>query len=187
MDLVPRVSSVRRDAPLVGAAPVAALGLVAALAACDRAAPPAPPLAKVLVVPGKPMESLLYIKVAGKPDIAGSSDPCFRGDAARHSPEDLLVSSLSTCHMLWYLHLCAVNGICVVEYQDDAEGTLQEAKDGSGAFVNVLLKPTVTITESSSQTRAQELHVDAHRFCFIAKSVNFPVECAATIIAMGPK
>jgi|SRR5882724_5296257 len=127
------------------------------------------------------------IKVEGKPEIAGSSDPSFRGDATRYSPEDFLVSSLSTCHMLWYLHLCAVNGVSVVDYQDDAEGIMEEANDGSGAFVRVLLKPRVTIAEGSSQTRALELHADVHRFCFIAKSVNFPVECTATIAVTDQK
>src|SRR4051812_4317414 len=72
------------------------------------------------------------ISAEGKPEIAGSSDPKFRGDPSRYSPEDLLVSSLSTCHMLWYLHLCAVNGICVVGYEDNAEGFMDEGNDGSG-------------------------------------------------------
>ena len=127
------------------------------------------------------------IQVEGKPEIFGSSDPSFRGDRARYSPEDLLVSSLSSCHMLWYLHLCAVNGVNVVDYRDNAEGFMNEANDGSGVFVRVLLQPTITITENSSRARALELHADAHRFCFIAKSVNFPVECAATIVVVDAK
>ncbi len=58
----------------------------------------------------------------GKPVIAGSSDPAFRGDATRYNPEELLVAALSACHMLWYLHLCAESGIVVTEYVDEARG-----------------------------------------------------------------
>src|SRR2546430_81639 len=126
------------------------------------------------------------INVEGKPDILASSDPSFRGDATRYNPEDLFVSSLSTCHMLWYLHLCAVNGIAVTDYHDDAEGYMDESSDGSGAFVRVLLRPKVTIAEGGDRARARELHASAHRFCFIAKSVNFPVECEATISVTDP-
>ncbi|PYU05870.1 MAG: hypothetical protein DMG34_07280 [Acidobacteria bacterium] len=49
----------------------------------------------------------------GKPEIQGSSDPSFRGDATCYNPEDLLVASLAACHMLWYLHLCSVNRVSV--------------------------------------------------------------------------
>jgi organic hydroperoxide reductase OsmC/OhrA len=120
------------------------------------------------------------IAACGKPEIAGSSDPAFRGDAGRYNPEELLVASLSSCHMLWYLHLCARNGIIVVEYADDAAGTMQEGADGSGEFTVVELRPAVTIARGDPR-RALELHGDAHRFCFIARSVNFPVEVKAKI------
>ena len=121
------------------------------------------------------------ITCAGKPPISGSSDPAFRGDPARHSPEDLLVASLSACHMLWYLHLCAVNQITVVEYFDDAFGVLSETDDGSGTFVKVVLKPRVKLA-TGDPAKARELHHEAHRLCFIARSVNFPVECEPTIV-----
>src|SRR5687767_9164490 len=71
---------------------------------------------------------------AGKPTLSCSSDPSFRGDKSRHNPEELLVAALSGCHMLQYLHLCAVNGIVVTEYIDNASGTMEENKDGSGQF-----------------------------------------------------
>src|SRR5208337_3980000 len=85
------------------------------------------------------------IRAPGKPIIPGSSDPAFRGDLARYNPEDLLVASLSACHMLWYLHLCAANGVVVMEYEDAAQGTMVEKADGSGAFVEVTLRPAVKI------------------------------------------
>lgn len=111
-----------------------------------------------------------------KAPIEGSSDPSFRGDASRYNPEELLVASLSSCHMLWYLHLCAVNGIVVTEYRDDASGEMRENDDGSGEFAKVVLHPVVTLREGSDETKARELHHKAHEMCFIARSVKFPVE-----------
>ena len=102
--------------------------------------------------------------------IPGSSDPKFRGDASRYSPEELLVASLSACHMLWYLHLCAVNGVNVTAYEDRASGVMTET-----AFSLVVLRPRVTITAESDPARALLLHDEAHRMCFIANSVRFPV------------
>ena len=108
--------------------------------------------------------------------IEGSSDPAFSADASRYNPEELLVASLSSCHMLWYLHLCATNGIVVTEYRDDASGEMRENDDGSGEFVKVVLRPAVTLREGSDEAKARELHHRAHDLCFIARSVNFPVE-----------
>ncbi len=118
------------------------------------------------------------IAAEGKPLIPGSSDPNFRGDASRYNPEELLVASLSSCHMLWYLHLCAVNHVTVIEYQDAASGVMQEGEDGSGEFVRVTLRPKVKIAAGNDDDRARALalHEEAHRFCFIARSVKFPVE-----------
>lgn len=121
------------------------------------------------------------IDAEGKPPIPGSSDAKFRGDATRYNPEELLVSALSSCHMLQYLHLCAVNGIVVEEYLDEAEGTMQEHDDDSGEFVKVVLRPRVKISAGDSAT-AMVLHVKAHHLCFIARSVNFPVECEAVLV-----
>jgi organic hydroperoxide reductase OsmC/OhrA len=120
------------------------------------------------------------ISAAGKPVIAGSSDPNFRGDAARYNPEDLLVASLSACHMLWYLHLCADNGIVVTAYEDHAQGTMVETENTGGHFTEIVLRPVVTITTGDSELAAR-LHHRAHELCFIANSVNFPVRCEATI------
>jgi organic hydroperoxide reductase OsmC/OhrA len=115
------------------------------------------------------------IGAKGKADIAASSDPAFRGDAARYNPEELLVASLSSCHMLWYLHLCSVSGIRVLDYRDNASGAMQETGGGLAQFVNVDLHPIVTISGSLHRAKALALHQTAHRLCFIARSVNFPV------------
>jgi organic hydroperoxide reductase OsmC/OhrA len=118
----------------------------------------------------------------GKPELLGSSDHAFRGDGDRYNPEDMLVAALSSCHMLAYLHLCAINEIVVVAYEDNATGTMQERPDGSGAFTHVQLNPKVTITLKSDAEKAESLHHKAHELCFIANSVNFPVENSPTIL-----
>jgi organic hydroperoxide reductase OsmC/OhrA len=116
-----------------------------------------------------------------KPLIPGSSDPNFRGDAARWNPEELLVASLSACHQLWYLHLCSDAGIVVMSYVDLAEGLMEETADGSGRFVRVVLHPSVSIAPGADVAKARELHHKANAKCFIANSVNFPVEAKAEI------
>lgn len=120
------------------------------------------------------------LRCAGKPEIPASSDPSFRGDRTRYNPEELLVASLSSCHMLWYLHLCAVNKITVLEYRDSAEGVMRENPDGSGEFVSVTLKPQVLIAEEKKEA-ATELHHKAHSLCFISRSVNIAVEVTPTV------
>ena len=122
------------------------------------------------------------ITAAGKPTLLGSSDPAFRGDPARYNPEEFLVASLSSCHMLSYLHLCAVNKIVVTDYEDDATGIMSEDANGSGAFVEVTLHPQVTVETESDEAKALSLHEEAHRYCFIAHSVKFPVNHVARII-----
>jgi len=120
---------------------------------------------------------------AEKPTIPGSSDPAFRGDRARWNPEELLVASISACHQLWYLHLCAEAGIAVLAYVDHAEGVMEAAADGSGCFRRVILRPKVAVAAGSDVVKARELHDAAHAKCFIANSVNFPVEHEAEIRA----
>lgn len=116
-----------------------------------------------------------------KNEISGSSDPAFHGDKTKHNPEELLIASLSSCHMLWYLHLCAEAKVVVVEYMDKATGTMSETSNGGGHFNEVVLNPIVTVTETSMIVKANELHKKANELCFIANSVNFPVRHNATI------
>ena len=121
------------------------------------------------------------IAAAGKPMIPGSSDPAFRGDPERWNPEEMLVASVSTCHQLWYLHLAATAGITVVAYEDRPVGTMAEDANGSGRFTTVTLHPAVTILPGDDAAKAKALHHDAHEMCFVANSVNFPVDCIPEI------
>ena len=126
------------------------------------------------------------IQVNGKPDLPGSSDPSFRGSSSRYNPEELLLSSISSCHMLWYLHLCSVNNIVVIDYQDQAQGLMMERPEGSGYFKEVVLHPVITLSVPASSNippseasaliqRATALHHEAGKMCFIANSCNFPI------------
>jgi len=114
------------------------------------------------------------IAINGKPTIAASADPAFLGDAGLPNPEDMLLAALSACHMLWYLHLCAVKGVVVTAYEDHAQATMVEAPR-AGRFTEVVLRPVVTITPDSNAELARSLHERAHAECFVANSVNFPV------------
>jgi len=123
------------------------------------------------------------ISAAGKSAvIQGSSDPSFRGDAKRYNPEELFLSSLSACHMLWYLHLASVNGITVLEYVDSASGTMAEDKDGAGRFTSVTLKPRIVIAQADKVERAKELHHEAGKKCFIANSVNVKIDYGGEVL-----
>ena len=113
----------------------------------------------------------------GAPPIEGSSDPAFRGDPSRHNPEQLLLASISSCHMLWYLHLAATNGITVLSYVDRPTATMEEAP-GNGRFTEALLRPEIAVARGADLAVAAELHGRAHGECFVANSLNFPVRCA---------
>lgn len=113
------------------------------------------------------------ITVVGKPLLECSSDPAFRGDPSKYNPEELFLASLSSCHMLWYLHLCATAGIVVISYTDTASGMLQENADGSGQFTEAVLHPQVVITKTEKIETANALHHKANEMCFIARSCNF--------------
>ena len=115
------------------------------------------------------------IIIENKIAIAGSSDPAFRGDGTKHNPEDLLIASLASCHMLWYLYVCAEAGVIVTSYIDHALGTMTETHNGGGRFTEVILNPIVTVTQDDMIAKANELHKKANELCFIANSVNFPV------------
>src|SRR5258707_1350562 len=120
-------------------------------------------------------------RIPQKPILLGSSDPKYRGDPTRYNPEDLLVASLSACHMLWYLHLCSDKKIICTHYSDAAEGEMETSADGNGRFTKVVLHPEVVITSEDGLKVAHDLHERAHALCFIANSVNFPIEVSATI------
>ena len=115
------------------------------------------------------------VLVKGKEVMHASSDVIFRGDGSKYNPEDLFLSSISSCHMLWYLHLCADAGIKVLSYQDKASGILSLEENGSGKFTEVHLNPEVLISDVNQIEKAKEIHHRAHQFCFIANSCSFPI------------
>jgi len=116
------------------------------------------------------------VDIKGKPPIIGSADPAYRGDPALANPEDMLLAALSACHMLSYLAVCALSKIKVVSYEDAPSGVLAEIAPQRSAFTEVTLRPRVTIASSGDIAKAKALHDQAHKICFIANSVNFPVK-----------
>lgn len=115
------------------------------------------------------------IHIEHKPVLYGSSDPSFLGDPTKYNPEELLLASISSCHMLWYLHLCASSGIIVTKYSDHAKAEMHEYGNGGGKFKEVILNPIVSITDEHKKEVAINLHKEANKFCFIANSLNFLV------------
>jgi len=115
------------------------------------------------------------LKMDGKQTIHCSNDPLLGGDKSKYNPEDLLLAALSSCHMLWYLHLCSDAGITVLSYEDRPEGIGELEASGKGKFTAAILKPNIEITADSDPKLAKEIHDKIHEFCFIARSVNFPV------------
>jgi len=125
------------------------------------------------------------LQIDGKPELVGSADPMFRGEANVYNPEDLFVAALSSCHLLSYLALCARTKINVVAYEDNATGVLVLTPNGGGIFESVTLRPIVTLAPGSDEKRAMELHEQAHDLCFIAASVRIPVLHEPRIIVEG--
>ena len=127
------------------------------------------------------------LRIDGKPELLASSDKPFRGDPSRWNPEDLLLAALSECHLLSYLHACVQAGVVVVGYEDDASGLMVEDGRGGGAFREVVLRPRVTVAEESMVDAATAAHAQAHEWCFIANSVNFPVRHEPVIEVSGAR
>jgi organic hydroperoxide reductase OsmC/OhrA len=133
--------------------------------------------------PDQPKDPAHASRGRGPQPIAASSDPAFRGDPDRWNPEQLLTAALAECHMLWYLHLCAVAGVVVTGYRDEAAGLMTEDADGGGRFSEVVLRPRVTVSSPDMIEEAAGLHRDAHEKCFVARSVNFPVRHEPVTVA----
>ncbi|WP_308491439.1 OsmC family protein [Microbacterium terrisoli] len=115
------------------------------------------------------------ISAEGRPDLLASADRTFHGDRSRWNPEDMLVAALSECHLLSYLHAAVKAGVVVTGYDDEATGVMAEDGRGGGAFTEVVLRPHVTVAEAAMVDAATAAHRQAHEWCFIANSVNFPV------------
>lgn len=120
------------------------------------------------------------IETPGKAVVHCSNDPLLGGDPAKANPEDLLISALSACHMLWYLHLAHKAGIVVRGYEDQPVGLGETSPNGAGRFLEATLRPKITVERGADLARADEIHGEVHTYCFIARSVNFPVRFEAT-------
>jgi organic hydroperoxide reductase OsmC/OhrA len=121
------------------------------------------------------------VAIAGKPELHGTADIAFRGETAKHNPEDLFLAAIVSCHMLSYLALCAKHGINVIAYEDEATGMMKEDGRGGGRFEEVVLHPVVTIADAAHAERALELHERAHDLCFIASSCSVPIRHEAAV------
>lgn len=122
------------------------------------------------------------IVTPGKPVIHCSNDPLLGGNPALPNPEDLLISALSACHMLWYLHLASKAGIIVHAYTDNPEGIGESEPSGAGRFLRATLRPRIEVAAGADLRRADEIHHEIHDYCFIARSVNFPISFEATYV-----
>ncbi|MFT4610927.1 MAG: organic hydroperoxide reductase OsmC/OhrA [Glaciecola sp.] len=116
-----------------------------------------------------------------KSPLTVSAAKAFKGDETKYNPEDLLLSALSSCHMMSYFYVCAQHGIELIDYQDEAVGILELKADGSGAFTSVVLNPIVTISKVDMIDKAVSLHKEANKLCFIANSCNFPITHQAIV------
>ncbi|MUK00772.1 OsmC family peroxiredoxin [Vibrio cholerae] len=115
------------------------------------------------------------IEVDGPGVLPGTADPTFHGSRDRWNPEQLLLTAVAQCHMLSYLHVAVKAGLVVTGYGDSASGSLRLNRDGSGEFTGILLRPKVELADAEQTELADSLHAEAHRLCFIARSVAFPV------------
>lgn len=115
------------------------------------------------------------VETPGKPVIRCSNDPLLGGDPSLHNPEDLLIATLSACHMLWYLHLASEAGIVVTDYRDDPLAVGETEPGGAGRFIRATLRPEITVRRGTDLKHADALHKEIGKVCFIARSVNFPV------------
>lgn len=120
------------------------------------------------------------IAIPGKPVIECSNDPLLGGDPSRPNPEDLLISALSACHMLWYLHLASQAEMIVRGYTDQPVAIGETEPDGAGRFLKATLRPHIIVAPGTNLKTADELHPQIHQFCYIARSVCFPIEYQAT-------
>ncbi|XUU60828.1 OsmC family protein [Erythrobacter sp. HA6-11] len=124
----------------------------------------------------KSYERTWDIAMPGVLPVACSNDPRLGGDPSKPNPEDLLISALAACHMLWYLHLASEAGVVVQAYEDCPQGIGRSESDGSGRFVAAILRPKITLAPGTDLDRARAIHGEIHKVCFIARSVNFPIE-----------
>lgn len=119
------------------------------------------------------------VETPGKPPIDCSNDPLLGGDPGLHNPEDMLIAALSACHMLWFLHLASDAGVAVEAYEDDPLAVGETDAKGASRFLGATLRPRIAVPEGTDLALLDALHARVHETCFIARSINFPVDVAA--------
>lgn len=121
------------------------------------------------------------VRIEGKPELAGTADPAYRGEPDRHNPEDLFLSAIAACHMITYLAVCARRGVRIIGYEDEARGRLRAHAGGGGSFEEVTLRPCVTVADEADADLAVQLHATARAQCFIANSCSIPIRHEPTV------
>jgi organic hydroperoxide reductase OsmC/OhrA len=92
-------------------------------------------------------------------------------------PEEALVASASSCHMLWFLFTAAKRGFVVDSYVDDAFGTMEKNAAGKLAFTRITLRPKIEFSgdKTPASEELQSMHHFAHEECYIANSLKCEV------------
>ena len=109
--------------------------------------------------------------------VAGSASPHVvplpMSDAAAVDPEEALIASAASCHMLWFLSLAQARGIEVDSYSDRAEGEMGRIGPGRTAITRITLRPRIVFAGPAPDAETlQRLHHEAHERCFIANSLK---------------
>lgn len=120
------------------------------------------------------------IETPGKPVIACSNDPLLGGDPSLPNPEDLLLSAVASCHMLWFLHLASDAGVVVTGYRDQPVAIGESEPSGAGRFISATLRPHIQVQAGTDLAKADAVHGEIHKVCYIARSVAFPITIEAT-------
>jgi organic hydroperoxide reductase OsmC/OhrA len=108
--------------------------------------------------------------------LAMSSTPTYRGNPENVDPEEMLVASLSSCHMLTFLAIAAGKKFAVDTYDDDAVGVLAKNADSRLAITQVTLRPRIVFSgQGPDEATLEQMHHAAHEQCFIASSVKCEV------------
>jgi organic hydroperoxide reductase OsmC/OhrA len=120
------------------------------------------------------------IRVPG--NAAPENIPATVAPARGVDPEQAFVASLSSCHMLWFLHIACRAKLVVTNYVDEASGVLEKGPQGVPMMTRITLRPVVSFsgTPPTPEQHAR-LHHEAHEKCFIANSVKSEVTCLPTI------
>jgi organic hydroperoxide reductase OsmC/OhrA len=130
------------------------------------------------------------LRFDGGVEVPGSSSPHVvplpMSDASAVDPEEAFVSSLSSCHMLWFLSIAAKRKFCVDRYFDAAIGVIERNGEGKMVMSVVILKPEVQFSGERVPTREEidYMHHEAHHECFIANSVKTEIRCEPVYVAL---